>query len=52
MRVPAPNTVAFELRGPLARADLPVLCDRVRALLTESDADVLLCEVSDVGRMR
>jgi ABC-type transporter Mla MlaB component len=32
--------------GPLARADVPGLCERVRALLEDSDADPLLCDVS------
>lgn len=48
MRADAPHTVAFAIRGPIRRADLPSLCDRVCALLTESGARVVLCEVPGV----
>jgi ABC-type transporter Mla MlaB component len=43
-----PHTVTFAIRGPIARADLPGLCKRVCALLTESGPDVALCEVTGV----
>lgn len=43
-----PTTLAFTIQGPIARAELPVLRDRVCALLTESGADVVLCDVCDV----
>lgn len=43
-----PKDVAFSIRGPIARADLPGLCDRVCALLGESDAALVLCDVRDV----
>jgi ABC-type transporter Mla MlaB component len=36
------------LRGPIGRADLPGLCGRVCALLQDSDAGVVLCDVSGV----
>jgi ABC-type transporter Mla MlaB component len=48
MGAPAPHTVAFAIRGPITRADLPGLCDRVRALLSESEAGVVLCDVCGV----
>jgi hypothetical protein len=48
MGASAPNTVAFAIRGPIARADLPGLCDRVCSLLTAARADVALCDVCDV----
>jgi ABC-type transporter Mla MlaB component len=48
MGAPAPDTVAFAIRGPIARADLPGLCDRVCALLTENRADFALCDVCDI----
>jgi ABC-type transporter Mla MlaB component len=48
MGAPAPHTVAFGIRGPIARADLPGLCDRVCALLDESRAGVALCDVRGV----
>jgi ABC-type transporter Mla MlaB component len=48
MGATAPNTVAFAIRGPITRADLPGLCERVCALLTESGAGVALCHVCDI----
>lgn len=48
MATMGPHTVAFSIRGPITRADLPGLCDRVCALLTESRAEVVLCDVCDV----
>ena len=48
MGAPAPQTVAFAIRGPIARADLPGLCHRVCALLGESRAGVALCDVRGV----
>ncbi|MGH3111562.1 MAG: STAS domain-containing protein [Gaiellaceae bacterium] len=44
----APTSVAFEIRGRITRADLPGLCDRVRALLRESGADIVVCDVHGV----
>ena len=38
----------FAIWGPIARDDLPGLCDRVCALLRESGADVTRCDVSGV----
>ena len=43
-----PTTVTFSVDGPIARADLPGLCDRVCALLDESQAGVALCDVRGV----
>ena len=48
MGAPAPQTVDFAIRGPIARADLPGLCDRVCALLGESGAGVVICDVHGV----
>jgi ABC-type transporter Mla MlaB component len=48
MAVPAPQTVAFAVGGPIARADLPGLCARVCTLLESSGASVVLCDVSGV----
>jgi ABC-type transporter Mla MlaB component len=48
MAVPAQPTAAFVIRGPISRADLPGLCERVCALLAESRADVVRCEVDGV----
>jgi len=48
MRAPAPCTVAFAVRGPIARADLSGLCERVCGLLAASGARVALCDVRGV----
>ena len=48
MAAPAPQPVAFAIRGPIARADLPGLCARVCALLEGNDADVVVCDVHGV----
>ncbi len=45
---PVTKTTAFAIRGPITRADLPGLCDRVCALLTQSRADVVLCDVHGI----
>ena len=42
------RTVDFAVRGPIARGDLPGLCDRVCALFAGSRPDVALCDVSGV----
>jgi ABC-type transporter Mla MlaB component len=39
----------FAIWGPIARDDLPGLCDRVCALLGEARADVARCDVGHVG---
>jgi ABC-type transporter Mla MlaB component len=50
MEAPAPQVLCFAVRGPIARADLPGLCDRVCRLLTRSgDEPVAFCDVDDVG---
>lgn len=43
-----PDTVAFAIRGPIARADLPGLCDRVCMLLGAPSPDVALCDVTGI----
>jgi ABC-type transporter Mla MlaB component len=48
MAAPAPQTIAFAIDGPIARADLPGLCERVCALLEASGADVALCDVRGI----
>ncbi|MFN2467062.1 MAG: STAS domain-containing protein [Gaiellaceae bacterium] len=48
MAAPAPRTITFTVHGPIARGDLPGLCDRVCGLLERSGADVALCDVSGV----
>ena len=41
-------TLAFAIWGPIARGDLPGLCDRVCAMLTENGPCVVRCRVDDV----
>jgi ABC-type transporter Mla MlaB component len=48
MSARAQETIAFAVRGPIARTDLPGLCTRVCALLERSEAQVALCDVSGV----
>lgn len=48
MATSGPQTVAFSISGPITRADLPGLCDRVCTLLTQRGAGVVLCEVNGV----
>ena len=48
MPTSGPNEVAFAIRGPIRRADLPGLCDRVCAVLAESTAVVVDCDVASV----
>lgn len=48
MRASAPRLVAFAIRGPITRADLPGLTDRVCALLRASRGGVVLCDVRGV----
>jgi ABC-type transporter Mla MlaB component len=45
---PAPEPIAFAIRGPIDRADLPGLCDRVCALLQRREARVAFCDVRGV----
>ena len=50
MSTAAPRQFTFAIWGPIAREDLPGLCDRVCALLTEhAAADVAWCDVDGVS---
>jgi ABC-type transporter Mla MlaB component len=40
--------VHFAIEGPIARADLPGLCDRVCGLLEQSGPDVAYCDVAGI----
>jgi uncharacterized protein len=42
------RTLAFSVEGPIARTDLPGLCDRVCSLLDTSGAAVAFCDVRTV----
>jgi ABC-type transporter Mla MlaB component len=48
MGATAPQTVAFAIRGPIARADLPGLTERVCGLLERTGAGVARCDVCGV----
>ena len=48
MAAPAPQTVVFAIDGPIARTDLPRLCDEVCALLDRTDAGIALCDVTEI----
>ena len=42
------TTISFALRSPVARPDLPGLCDRLCALLEASRAAIAWCDVCGV----
>lgn len=44
-RQPRPSTGVLVLSGLLAPGDLPRLCDRLRRLLRDSGAEVVVCDV-------
>ena len=43
------HEVAFAIRGPITRAGLPGLCERVCMLLRTSGAEVVCCHVTGVA---
>jgi ABC-type transporter Mla MlaB component len=47
MPTSGPHEVAFAIRGPITRADLQGVCDRVCALLSRA-GDVVRCDVTGV----
>ena len=48
MNVQGPPKIAFSIRGPISRADLPGLCNRVCALLASSAGAAVICDVKGV----
>ena len=48
MATSEPRAIAFTIHGPIARSDLPGLCDRVCALLQKARPEVAYCEVGGV----
>jgi ABC-type transporter Mla MlaB component len=46
--VPESTTITFGIRGPIARADLPGLCDRVCRLLAASQPSIAFCDVAEM----
>jgi ABC-type transporter Mla MlaB component len=49
MAAPAREPIELAIGGPIGRADLPGLCERVCALLERSGTDVVLCDVRGVA---
>jgi len=43
------TTISIVVRGPIARPDLPGLCDRVCGVLERRAATIVLCDVCGVG---
>jgi ABC-type transporter Mla MlaB component len=50
LAAPEPRTIVLVIGGPIARADIPGLCDRACALLEGGGAEFLLCDVSALVR--
>jgi ABC-type transporter Mla MlaB component len=48
MALPGTTTIVFAIEGPIARADLPGLCDRVCGLLERNRPQVAYCDVSGI----
>ena len=48
MELRAPRTVAFAVRGPIAREDLPGLCARVCALFARTRPEIACLDASGV----
>jgi ABC-type transporter Mla MlaB component len=48
MSLPARRSLDFAIYGPIARSDLPGLCERVRDLLATASPDVAHCDVNGV----
>lgn len=48
MAVPAPRAIHLAIHGPIAREDLPGVCERVCALLHDTSGAVAVCDVAGV----
>jgi ABC-type transporter Mla MlaB component len=48
MAVPQAGTITFEVRGPIARDDLPGLVERVCRLLAQTRAHLAVCDIVGV----
>lgn len=46
---PWPATGVLVLAGPIARGDVPILCARLRLVLRESGAGVVVCDVGGLA---
>lgn len=40
------TTISFVVRGPIARPDLPGLCDRLRDQIAQQNATHVVCEIT------
>jgi ABC-type transporter Mla MlaB component len=43
------KTITFAVRGPVARSDLPGLCDRLSDLIAKRNATCAVCDVGDLA---
>jgi hypothetical protein len=48
MPAPGPHEAAFAVRGPIARGDLPGLCERICSVLRHVGAGDVVCDVPGV----
>jgi ABC-type transporter Mla MlaB component len=48
MEAPTTTSVVFAIEGPIKRADLPGLCDRVCGLFARTRPDVAYCDVRGI----
>jgi ABC-type transporter Mla MlaB component len=48
MSAPAPEAITFAIYGPITRADMPGLCERVCAELRRCRPGVVFCDVAGV----
>jgi ABC-type transporter Mla MlaB component len=46
---PGSSTIVLVLSGPILRADVAGLCERVQTLLESSNADLAICDVEGVA---
>ena len=44
-----PNTLVLVISGRITRTDIPKLCDRVHYFLDDTNASVVICDVSGVA---
>ncbi len=42
---PEPGTILLVISGPITRADIPKLCERVRELLQGQEGELVVCDV-------
>jgi ABC-type transporter Mla MlaB component len=47
---PGQGTIVFLIEGPIARPDLPGLCQRMQLLVEQSDAGLVICDVGAVRK--